>query len=373
MMKRQHIQSLSTLRLIVILTIVASHFWMNDAACLQGFCVSFLFLYSGFFTAASHRVDSGYGLGDHARFMRDKLAKFYPLHVLALALCLLTVYLYWGANEVFSKVTLAHLTLTSSWIPTPGYYFGFNPVAWYICDLFFLYLISPLIIKCLRWLSLGWQVIVAVGLIGVEMLVGYGDDLASLSSLIPLPNHYFLYEFPPIRILDFATGIVLYHVTQGRWWHAAASRLNASRATLVEVGALVAFGLFYQLGKTLLHPHWYRAFCSMAPAVVTLLGAFVLTSGKGGVVSRLMSRPQLALLSSIGAEVFLLQLGVFALVRYLVVRLGMPTQGLAYFLVQSAALLIVAAAVHHGFVKPLYRCLKPRSESGCDEKCIKKT
>ena len=55
MMKRHHIQSLSTLRLIVILTIVASHFWMNDAACLQGFCVSFLFLYSGFFTAASHR------------------------------------------------------------------------------------------------------------------------------------------------------------------------------------------------------------------------------------------------------------------------------------------------------------------------------
>ena len=371
MMKRQHIQSLSTLRLIVILTIVASHFWMNDAACLQGFCVSFLFLYSGFFTAASHCVDSGYGLGDHARFMRDKLAKFYPLHVLALALCLLTAYLYWGTNEVFSKVTLAHLTLTSSWIPTPGYYFGFNPVAWYICDLFFLYLISPLIIKLLRRLSLGWQVIVVMALIGIEMLLGYGDDLMSTSSLIPLPNHYFLYEFPPVRILDFSTGIVLFHVTQGRWWRAAAARLTPSRATIVEVGALVAFWIFYQLGKNLLHPHWYRAFCSVAPAVVTLFGAFVLTSGKGGVVSRLMSRPQLALLSSIGAEVFLLQLGVFALVRYMVLRLGMPTQGLAYFLAQSAALLIVAAAVHHGFVKPLYRCLKSRNESTSDEKHMK--
>ena len=39
------------------------------------------------------------------------------------------------------QVTLAHLTLLSTWIPTPSYYFGINPVAWFICDLFFLFLI----------------------------------------------------------------------------------------------------------------------------------------------------------------------------------------------------------------------------------------
>lgn len=363
MMKRRHIQSLATLQLLAILAIVASHFWLEDATYLQALCVSFCFLYSGYFTAASHRVDGHYELREHARFMRDKLAKLYPLHLLALALCLLAAYLCWGSNYLFSKVLLAHLTLLSPWIPTPSYYFGVNPVAWFICVLLFLYLLSPLIIRLLRRMTLGWQVAVLMLLIGVEMLAGYADDPASPSLLIPFPAHYYLYEFPLARLLDFATGIVLYHVAQGSWWRDMASRLNVSRATLVEVGAVLLFLAFYWLGKTWLHPHWYRAFCSMVPAVVTLLGAFVLTAGKGGALSRLLSPSWLAVLSSLGAEIYLLQFGVFSLVRYLVERWGLPTQGLVYFLVQSIALLAVAMAVHHGFVKPLYRRLK--SQDSC--------
>lgn len=357
-MKRHHIQSLATLQLIAVLAIVASHFWLADGTYLQSLCVSFCFLYSGYFSASTHPVDYYYGPLEHAWYMRYKLFKLYPLYVLALALCLLAAYLCWGSNLVFSKVTFAHLTMLSPWIPTPGYYFGINPVAWFICVLFFLYLIAPLIIKPLRRMSLGWQVAIVVVLIGAEMLAGYARDPASPSLLIPAPAHYFLYEFPPVRILDFTTGIVLFHVTQSRCWRDAASRLNATFATLVEVCAVLAFLAFYRLGETLLHPHWYRAFCSAAPAVLTVLAAFVFTGGKRGAFSRLLSMPWLAVPCAITAEIYLLQYGVFALVRYVVMRVGMATEGLAYFMLQSLTLLLVAMAVHYGFVMPLYRRLR---------------
>ena len=357
-MKRCHIQSLATLQLLAIVAVVGTHFWLDDAAYLQALCVSFCFLYSGYFTAATHRMDSHYRLRDHFEYMLDKLAKLYPLHVFALALCLLAAYLYWGSNLAFSKVTLAHLTCLSPWIPTPSYYFGVNPVAWFLCDLFFLYLISPLIIRLLRKVSLRCQVIVAVALIAVEMVAGYDWGSSSLPG--QGGAHYFLYEFPPVRILDFTTGIVLYHVTQCSRWRAVASRLTASRATLVEVGAVMLFLVFYWLGERLLHPHWYRAFCSVAPAVVTVMAAFSLTSGRDGVISRLMSMPWLGYLSGIGAEIYLLQFGVFALVRYMAVRVGMPTQGVFYFAVQSIVLLLTALAVHRCFVQPLYRRLRSK-------------
>ena len=293
--------------------------------------------------------------------MRDKLAKLYPLHVLALALCLLAAYLYWNNNLLLSKVTLAHLALVSTWIPTPSYYFGINPVAWFICDLFFLFLISPLLIRPLKKISLGWQVAVVVGFIIVEMILCY-DRGPESTSLFPGGAHYFMYEFPPVRILDFAAGIVLCHVSQSRLWHDIASRLTASRATLVEVGAMLLFMACYWLGKTMLHPHWYRGFCSTAPAVVTLMATFVLTSGKGGALSWLMSRSWMASLSVLGAEVYLLQFGMFALVNYVVGKLGLPAHGTVYFVIQSVSLLLAALAVHHGLVMPLYRRLKTRKK-----------
>lgn len=362
-MKRHYIQSLATLQLMAIFAIVASHFWLDGATYLQAFCVSFCFLYSGFFTASSHDVKSGYGLRAHACYMRDKLAKLYPLHVLALLLCALAAYLLWGTNLLFSKVMVAQLAMVHSWIPLQGYYFGINPVSWFLCDLFFLYLISPLIIRLLRRLSLGWQMIVVVAFIGLEMLVGYADDPASPSLLIPAPAHYYLYEFPVVRILDFTTGIVLYHVTQGSWWRGAVSRLTASRATLVEAGAVVAFLVFYRLGETLLHPHWYRAFCSVAPAAVTLLAAFIFTSGKGGAISRILSQRQWAALCAIGAEVYLLQLGSFAVMGYMVKSVRLPSHGIVYYVIQSVALLLLSLMVHYCFVLPLYRRLRSRKNT----------
>ena len=206
--EHHHIQPLATLQLAAIIAIVLTHFWLKDGTYLQALCTSFCFVYSGYFTALIHRADRRYRLADHIRFMRDKLAKLYPLHVLALGLSLLVIYIGWHYPLVFTKVTLAHLLLISPWFTTPGYYFGFNPVSWFICDLFFLYLISPWLIRGLRRLSLGCQVAIVALLIVGELVAGYATDPGSPSLLIPGNAHYYLYEFPLIRVLDFTTGMV---------------------------------------------------------------------------------------------------------------------------------------------------------------------
>ena len=353
------IQSLATLQFAAVIAIVLAHFWIENATFLQALCTSFCFVYSGYFTARTHRFNDTYRLADHARYMRDKLAKLYPLHLLALALCLLAGHFYWKADIVlYSKVMLAHLLLISPWFSSPSFYFGVNPVSWFICVLFFLYLIAPFIIKALRCLRLGWQVAIVGVLTTIELVAGYAQGPGSPSLLIPDKAHYFLYEFPIIRILDFTAGIVLCHLTRSAAWSRLTQRLTPASATLVELGGIVLFIVLYILGENMLHPHWYRAFVSAAPAALTLLAAFVFTSGKAGLVSRTLSVPPLPLLSATVAEVYLLQFALFYIVKALAQGMGLPTQGTLYFIIQNGVLLLTAWAVHHGFVMPLYRWLK---------------
>lgn len=361
-MKRQrsHIQSLATLQFAAVITIVLAHFWLKEATYLQALCTSFCFVYSGYFTAMTRRGDRSYRMADHVRYMRGKLAKLYPLHVFALGLCFLAIYLSWDCTPAFTRVTIAHLLLISPWFTTPSFYFGVNPVSWFICDLFFLYLISPFLIKGLKCCRLHWQVAIVVALIILELVAAYAPDAGSPSLLIPDKSHYYLYEFPLIRVLDFITGIVLYHITLSRPWHTAASRLTPARATLVEMCALAVLIAFGAIGEKMLLPHWYRAFCSVAPAVVAVLGAFLLTSGNKGLVSRALCLPPLPALSKIGAEVYLLQFGAYYSIRPLVRWLGMPEQGAVYFLIQMGGLLVIAWVVHHFLTLPLYRRLRSR-------------
>ena len=292
--------------------------------------------------------------------MRDKLAKLYPLHVFALAFSFLAIFIGWGSTPIFTRVTLAQLLLVSSWSTSPSFYFGINPVAWFICDLFFLYLISPFLIRLIKRFGLGWQVIIVGVLIIGELVAAYAPNAASPSLLIPEKPHYYLYQFPLIRILEFITGIVMYHLTLSEPWRKAASRLTPARATLVELCGLAVLIALALTGEKLLLPHWYRAYCSVAPAVIAVLGAFVFTSGNMGLASRAMCLPPLPALSRIGAEVYLLQFGSYYLIRSLARWLELPTSGAVYFLIQMGSLLAIAWAVHHLLTMPLYRRLRSR-------------
>jgi peptidoglycan/LPS O-acetylase OafA/YrhL len=354
--QRNHLYALGTLQLIAIVTIVMGHLWIDNSTFMNSLCASFCFTYSGYFTSRFHRFDGSYGLRDHGRFMWNKLAKFYPMHVLALIICIIAFVFMKGETNVAMKVTLIHLSLLSPWFDDPDIYFGYNAVAWWICVLFFLYLVAPLIVRGLRLLRLRWQVVLIAVLLLLEFIGGYRHNEQTSSLLL---SYYDMYEFPPIRILDFATGIVLYNITQCAWWKRMAERLTPSQSTLIELGGIALFGVLFWVEKVYLNDHCFRAFCIQAPSIIVLLMTFVLTSEKMGKVSQLLSIKPLAVMQQYTFEIYLLQVGIFFVMKPLCERLGIANeqQQVLHFVVQNAMLLLAAWACHNFYVKPLSRLL----------------
>ena len=352
--QRNHLYSLGTLQLIAVVTIVIGHLWVKDSTFMNSVCVSFCFLYSGFFTAMCHRFDKSYGLRDHARFMWNKLAKFYPMHVLALLICIMAFVFLKGETTISMKTVFFHLTLLSPWSSHHEIYFGYNAVAWWICVLFFLYLVAPLVIKTLRGLRLRWQVTLIMVLLMLEFIGGYRPNEQTDSLLL---SYYHMYEFPPIRILDFATGAALFNITQCHWWKRMANRLTPGLSTMIELGGIALFGMLYWLEKNYLHEHCFRAFCIQAPSVVILLATFFLTSHKMGHISRLLCIRPLALMQRYTFEIYLLQVGMFFLMEPLCERLGISNHQALHFVAQNAILLLAAWAAHRYYVTPLSRLL----------------
>ena len=349
-----YLKPIGTLQLIAIVAVVIGHFAVKDPSFMNSHWVSFCFVYSGFFTAMRHRFGSDYGIKTHAHFMLDKLAKLYPLHLFALALGLFDAWYVWGSNTINLKVLFTQLTLISPWIPDPNYYFAINPVGWFLCDLFFLYLMAPVIVKLLRRCRLTWQIVGIIILLGIEMAGGYTSKPNTGSSLLGM---YLLYEFPPIRLLDFATGIILCNITQGAWWQQLQSQVTSRKATLIETTGTLLSVVLYLIEKSVLFPHCYRAFCVMAPGIVILMATFLLTSKTNGLISKALGFGPLTRFNTIGYEIYLLQFGVYYLLKPTLQSMGLHQYDPLQFALFFAALLVVSWLTHRCYVAPVGKWL----------------
>ena len=356
---KAYLQPLGTLQLLAIIMVVIGHYWVKNNEFMNSVGVSFCFVYSGFFTAMRHPFGREYGWLEHGRFMWNKLARLYPLHVLAIVLNVAVMLLTGMGTGVSIKVLAAHFTLLSPWIPDHAYYFGYNPVAWFICVLFFLYLTAPLLVKLLRRLPVAVQVVLAIVLLALEFAGGYSESIGNGS---PVLNAYLLYQFPPIRLLDFGTGIVLFNLTRTPWWQRLKTGLSASTLIIIEVCALVAFAVLFYVGQRWLHPHCFRAFCTSAPAIVVLFGAFVLTSEHGGAISRLLSIRLLAWLSRLGAEIYLLQFSVYFALLPLCKSTGIAGKLYLQVPLILGTLFLASWVIHRVWVQPCSRLLLGRGK-----------
>ena len=352
-----YMQSLGSLQALAILMVVLGHYWEHDSVFMNSVGVSCCFVYSGFFTALRHEFGPGYVLRQHGAFLGKKLARLYPLHLLAIVLGIAGAFLSWGHGGVSPLAMLAHLTLTSSWIPDPSCYFGANPVAWFICDLFFLQLVSPLVIRWLRKTCTRHQLMLIALLLVLEFAAGYAPDIGTHSRLFGRYTHYMLYQFPPMRLLDFATGVVIYNASQSVRWRGIRQTLSARGSALIEATAVMLSLLLYCAGKWWLQPHCYRAFCASAPGIIVLLSAFVMTCGKSGLLSRLLEVKPLVALSAIGAEVYLLQFGIQYCMMPVYRHFNLMAYPVAYLAIRVSVLLAAAWLTHHYFTAPIYRRL----------------
>ncbi|MBM7089200.1 acyltransferase [Streptomyces sp. NPDC012461] len=183
--------------------------------------VTFFFILSGFVLTWSVRD------GDTTRaFWGRRLAKILPNHVVTFFLALAS-YAYvsatWGQG-------IPNFLLLQAWIPRDYVFFSINNPSWSLsCELVF-YLLFPALH---RWVSriredrLWWwaagtaAVIVLLPL--VAQLLPTGEKFGPNHANSPLYGHsitqmWFVYIFPPIRVLDFLLGILMARIVlSGRW------------------------------------------------------------------------------------------------------------------------------------------------------------
>lgn len=342
--------SLSTLQLLAVLLVVVCHLWQRFLPCdkdvgvpyLAGLAVSFCFVYSGFFTARGGRFTDSYTLSDHGRYLMMKLSRFYPMYVVALLMC----YVAFGGFSV--KPFLVSMAMLNPFVPVRSYYFGANAVGWFLCAMMFIYLVSPWVVRWLGRLAVRWQMLLLALLLVLQVLGGYFEFLDS----------YLLYQFPPMRVIDFATGVLLYNLTCTATYARWQSRLTSRRATGVEWAAVLLAIPLCWLGCRV-HDLWcFRAWCTMVAPVCLLLGAFVFTSAAGGWLSRMLSAGLFRTFSRFSSEIYIFQIAVyFCLVPWLD-RLGMGHNSLSFIAIQWAALFVFSWMFHELVTRRSERLLR---------------
>lgn len=184
--------SLQALRFVFVMLIFMSHFNYRvttpfDAG---GDCgVAFFFLLSGFVLSMGYGSSIGEGTFSFKRYIKRRLLKIYPLHLLCLV-----VFLIIFRPEIDHRLPLNALLL-QSWVPDDNYYFYYNGVSWFLSSLLFSYLLFPL---AYRFANRRTLIIVLIYYLAVYIIVPYSQINA------------LLYVSPLVRIVDFFFGIMLY-------------------------------------------------------------------------------------------------------------------------------------------------------------------
>src|SRR5882757_603800 len=177
--------------------------------------VSFFFVLSGFVLTWSARG------GDAAtRFWRRRLVKIYPNYVVAWVLAMVL----FSASETPGSVAATNLLMVNVWVPNFNYYLSVDPPSWSLGVEAVFYALFPLLLFAIWridprrlkfWIAGALLGILATPLIGYLAFSSNPNiPLGGVSSL----QYWFVYIFPPMRILDFALGILLARaVMAGRW------------------------------------------------------------------------------------------------------------------------------------------------------------
>ncbi|MFJ8025244.1 acyltransferase family protein [Streptomyces sp. NPDC096311] len=187
--------------------------WTSQAG---GLGVSFFFVLSGFvLTWSARRGDTTTG------FWRRRFVKIYPNYVVAWALAMLL----FASSYTSTHVSLANLFMVQVWVPSYFTNFSVDSPSWSLAVEAVFYLSFPLLLSVLRRIDarhLKYWITGAIAAVWATPALAYalfpktprvpsGQDLS-------VSQYWFSYVLPPVRMVDFALGIlVALAVKHGRW------------------------------------------------------------------------------------------------------------------------------------------------------------
>ncbi|MCM8731659.1 acyltransferase family protein [Hephaestia sp. GCM10023244] len=305
----------------------------------QGFSgVSFFYILSGFIISYAYRDRLLAGTIGTGAYLYRRLTRIVPLHWLTAL-----VFAGWlavaEADPPHLTTLVLNLGLLHAWFPAMTIHYSLNGPSWSLSDEAFFYVaFLPLVrvpVRGLCWIAaLGLAVIAALALASSLTETAYSPTI-----------EWFFYVNPAARLLEFVTGMLLYHV-----WRAGRGRAFAT--TAAEVTLIVAVPVA-MLGFALLDvPMQFRYQLAYLPLMAALV--LVFAYGGGGVTRMLRTRP-LVLLGEASFALYLTHRPIITLTHQV---LGGRAHGWGDVLLSALLLVVCSAvsiAVFLGFERPILR------------------
>jgi peptidoglycan/LPS O-acetylase OafA/YrhL len=337
------IKPLTSWRGIFAVSIFLLHSGLKQFDQLSWCGVVFFFMVSGFLLASRHQFNEINGKA-YRNFLAERALRIYPVHWLALILFVVLQLLFFSFT--FHPSLIANALLVQSYIPLRDFFFSYNKISWFLCDIVFCYACYPLLVRALRKIRLAVQIAVAVAI-----TVAYAIVLSQVS----IDVKQFLFVFPPMRLIDFGIGIVAYNI----YASLAKKDLTFSfiKSSAVECAALLLLAAVITLDVLFQQAlDWYDATLLWWLPVAVLLITAALLNGREGVIGRLLSWRPLLWLGAISFEVYIFH-GVLATLsataeKSFFAHFGIPVNDL-YLAIPTVILL--SWLIHIAFTSPLHK------------------
>lgn len=277
------IDSLQSLRGIFAIMIFLHHFtvWGVGNFKAGGDCgVAFFLMLSGFVMSAGYGKRVSEPGFSYRRFMRRRVVRIVPLHLLCLA-----VYIALSGYALTPGGWLRlvpYSVMMQSWAPVESVFFAGNPVEWCLSDLMFFYAVFPAL--TLFYAARRREFLIASG-------IAFAGCVA-IASLLPerwvLP---IVYISPVMRLVDFVAGMLAWHAVERLRSIDIAARLRAlsfAAKSGIEVGAVlvvaVAVALYPDIPVRYSYSFWW-----WLPSLAVIM-VFTLLDGDGGALTRMLDR-----------------------------------------------------------------------------------
>lgn len=189
----------------------------NWSLCLGTAAVSFFFILSGFVLTWSIRPNRTPGY-----FIRRRLARIFPNHLATFALAMVI----FAGSITPASIWIRNLLLVHTWVPNLSAIWSVNQPSWSLACELFCYLCFPLLYAGIRRIGPGklwlWAAIVAGLVIAVPAIAYLALPSQNKLTMFGIPasvqQYWFVYAFPPVRMLEFILGILMARIViSGSW------------------------------------------------------------------------------------------------------------------------------------------------------------
>jgi peptidoglycan/LPS O-acetylase OafA/YrhL len=357
----EDLKPLTSLRFFAAFAIVLLHAklytawgWLPTDRIPLGHGVSFFFVLSGFILTHvySSRQDIGY-----FGFVRLRVARLWPVHVVTLLLVVLFVRpeTFDGVGFFDRRATLlANLTLTQSVFPFTSYFLSWNSVSWSISTEMCFYLLFPFLLPNIKRLWMRNLLISGAVAASVFVLLRLFHVPPGSTDVDKLTVSAATYTNPLVRGFEFCLGMASWAL-----WDRYLRRANISTTawTVMELAALAGVAVWAVVlwipatampPLSLLSPLW------VSPAgSCWLFAIFIPVMARGrGLAGRLLSTTPFVWLGEISFAVYMVHQILFKILNW---NLGIDS-ALVFF----SALILASAALHHLVEKPCRALLSGR-------------